>query len=70
MDDQQAEKTFIHDISSPLMIAAGWLERWSRRDPGVADVEEFKKLSAQLEKIQGLVTKRREAILKQAEEET
>lgn len=59
----EAEKNFIHDLSSPVMIASGWLERWSRRDPGLLQIEEFRKLAAQIERIQALVTARREEML-------
>lgn len=59
----EAEKIFIHDLSSPMMIAMGWLERWMRRDPSVLEVEEFCKINVQLERLQTLVMKRREEIL-------
>lgn len=63
-DSLEAEKIFIHDISSPLMIAAGWLERWARREPSIEQAEEFQKLTKQLDRIQSIVTNRRETLLK------
>ena len=58
-----AERTFIHDISSPLMIATGWLERLARAAPQLAETEEFKRVQSQLERIQALINERRAVLL-------
>lgn len=61
--EHEAEKIFLHDLSSPLMIAMGWLERWQRRDSALPSNEEFLRLTEQLEKLQNLVAKRRDLLL-------
>jgi hypothetical protein len=65
----EAEKHFLHDLSSPVMIATGWCERWLKRDPKIKDTEEFRNLQIQLERLRELVTRRRDVLVKREQDD-
>lgn len=58
----EAERSFLHDLSTPLMIAQGWIERWEAREPEIGNCEEFVKLRLQLEKLGHLLKTRRDQL--------
>lgn len=59
----QAERVFLHEMSSPLMLAEGWLDRWAKTNPTIGDIAEYKQIKAQVEKMRGLLTERRERLV-------
>lgn len=59
----QAERVFLHEISSPLMLAEGWLERWGKTHPAVAKEDGFKQVKTQIEKMRNLLNERREQLI-------
>ncbi len=58
----QAERVFLHEIASPLMLAHGWLERWVKRSAQVQNEEEFKSAMKQLDRLKQLIEQRREQL--------
>ncbi|MBX7231299.1 MAG: hypothetical protein K1X29_04340 [Bdellovibrionales bacterium] len=56
------EKEFLHQLSSPIMVGQGWLERLKLRHPEIINCQEFLHLEKQLEKIKQLVINRRQIL--------
>lgn len=59
----QGERVFLHELSSPLMLVEGWLDRLAKRDPNVAAASEFAQIKTQVEKLRQLLTDRRDQIM-------
>lgn len=59
----QAERVFLHEVASPLMLAHGWLERWAKRSSAVESEEEFKNAIKQLDRLKQLIEQRRQQLI-------
>ena len=72
-DREKEERAFIHDISSPLMIATGMIDFVSNKiekeavDPKI--LEKLAKAQKALDKMVGLLKNRRKSLIERMDEE-